>query len=93
MMSAVKENALGAADAARQRAGTLSVLSGADPASRANYMLQTDLAGQGGAAQASNNAVLGQELGQQQFGQQLLGKAYDANTQAWLAQLAKWMAG
>lgn len=72
VMSAVKENALGAADAARQRAGTLSVLSGADPASRANYVLQTDLAGQGGAAKAINDAVTGQLVNQQKFGQDQL---------------------
>lgn len=72
VMNAVKENALGAADAARQRAATLSVLSGADPASRANYMLQTDLVGQGAAAGAVNNAVYDQLKGQQAFGQNTL---------------------
>lgn len=86
VMAAVKENALGNADAARARAGTLAQLSGADPASRANYMLQTDLAGQGGAAKASNDAVLAQLLGSQDWMRNLFGSAVGANFGDWNAE-------
>ena len=81
------------ADALRQRARTLSDVSGLDAGQRGSYAMQTDLNTQGGVANTLNSAKLGLLQNQQQLGQNLLGKAYDANTQAWLAQLAKWIQG
>lgn len=81
------------ADALRHRASSLADMQGLDAGQRGSYAMQTDLNTQGGVANTLNSAKLGLLQNQQQLGQNLLGKAYDANTQAWLAQLAKWMQG
>lgn len=93
LMDAIRGEATQNADALRRRAATQADLSGLDPGQAAAYKMQTDLNTQGDVAKTLNGAVLQQLLGQQQFGQNMLGKAYDANTQAWLARLASWMKG
>lgn len=69
---ATQRAALGAADAARARAGTMGELYGADPATVAAYKLQTDLGSQGTAAKAYNDVVSQQALSQDAFGKEQL---------------------
>lgn len=91
LMAALRSEATTNADALRRRAALNADALGLDAGQRGSYAMQSDLNTQGGVANTLNDAVLKQLLGQQSFGQGLLGKMYDANTQAWLAQLTKWM--
>ena len=91
LMAALRSEATTNADALRRRAALNAQALGLDAGQRGSYAMQSDLNTQGGVANTLNDAVLKQLLGQQSFGQGLLGKMYDANTQAWLAQLTKWM--
>ena len=93
VMEAVGREATSNADALRRRAATQADLSGLDPGQRASYAMQTDLNTQGDVANILSNAQREQLLGQQQFGQNMLGKMTDAQMQAWLAKLASWMKG
>lgn len=93
LMDAVRGEATSNADALRRRAAMNADVQGLDAGQKGAYAMQSDLNTQGDVAKTLNNATLQQLLGQQQFGQNMLGKAYDANTQAWLARLASWMKG
>lgn len=72
VMDAVRGNAADNAQALLSRNRLTSQALGVDPATAASYALQSDLRGQGGAADAVNDAALKQLLGQQEFGQDML---------------------
>jgi hypothetical protein len=93
VMQAVQREALGNADALRQRSRLNADVSGLDAGQRGSYAMQSDLNTQGDVANILSNAQREQLLGQQQFGQNMYGKFTDAQMQAWLARLASWMKG
>lgn len=93
LMAALRGEATSNADALRRRAAMNADVLGLDAGQRGSYAMQTDLNTQGGVANVLNDATLKQLLGQQQFGQNMLGNMTNAQAQAWLAQLTKWMGG
>lgn len=71
-LDAVRSEALGAADAARQRSELAAQSMDVDPATRASYALRTGLQGQSDVSRAMSDAVLKQLMAREGFGQDLL---------------------
>jgi hypothetical protein len=89
MISALRGQAVGDADALRARSNTISSLSGMDPAQAASSYFQRDMGSQGEVQRMLLNARLQSMTANQARLQGLAGAGQDAEYQAWLRGFAQ----
>lgn len=86
LMDFARTEALGNAEAIRQRNSLIGNNLGVDPATGASFALQSDLNSQGGVADAMNAASRGVLERQDAFGKDILSMLANLNAQDWMAE-------